>query len=110
MRPYGSLSSSFPGCWAYRWKKVRLSSSLFRLLLNIDQTHLSTFLLGAATIAIILVTNKFRPRWPGTLLVMILVGQLVFRFELDRCGLVVVGAIPGHRPRRRRCITGLKGR
>lgn len=72
--------------------------SLFKLLMHLDQTHLATFLLGAATIAIILVIKKCRPHWPGTLLAMILVGMLVFLFDLDKHGVAVVGAIPGRLP------------
>ncbi len=72
--------------------------TLFKLLTNVGQAHLATFLLGAATIAVILAIKKFRPRWPGTLLAMILVGLLVYVFDLDRHGVAVVGAIPASLP------------
>ncbi|MDJ0721160.1 MAG: SulP family inorganic anion transporter [Desulfobacterales bacterium] len=71
---------------------------LFKLLLNVHQTHPATVLLGAVTIATILVFKRLRPRWPGTLLAMILVGLLVHLFDLDRQGVAVVGAIPASLP------------
>lgn len=72
--------------------------SLFKMLLRLDHTHLITLLLGAATIVVILAVKRIRPHWPGTLLAMILVGLLVFVFDLDARGVAVVGAIPGSLP------------
>jgi SulP family sulfate permease len=73
-------------------------AALFKLIINVDQAHWPTFLLGAATIAVILAIKKIRPHWPGTLLAMIIVGLLVYLFDLDQRGVAVVGAIPASLP------------
>jgi SulP family sulfate permease len=71
---------------------------LARIFTHLHQAHLATFLLGMATIAIILVVKRLRPHWPGTLLAMIVVGVVVFLFDLDQRGVAVVGAIPASLP------------
>jgi SulP family sulfate permease len=72
--------------------------SLFKIFISLDQAHLATFLLGVATVAVILVVKRFRPQWPGTLLAMIAVGFAVFLLDLDQRGVAVVGAIPASLP------------
>jgi SulP family sulfate permease len=72
--------------------------ALATIFINLDHAHLTTFLLGAATIAIILGLKRLRPHWPGTLLAMIAVGLMVYFFDLDTRGVAVVGAIPASLP------------
>jgi SulP family sulfate permease len=72
--------------------------ALVALAARFTETHPATLLLGLVTIAVILAVKKWRPRWPGTLLAMILVGALVALFDLDAHGVKVVGAIPSSLP------------
>lgn len=71
---------------------------LFRILVQLPEVHLQTFFLGGLTIAIILVVQKLRPAWPGTLIAMIIAAALVGIFELDEQGVKTVGAIPRSLP------------
>ena len=79
-------------------KGSHLLLALFTLVSRLHQTHAATLLLGLLTIAVILAIKKWRPRWPGTLLAMVLVGGVVALFDLDAGGVKVVGAIPGSLP------------
>ncbi len=71
---------------------------LVRILAKLPEVHLPTFLLGGTTIAVILLTQRFRPKWPGTLIAMIVAALLVFLFNLDERGVKTVGAIPRSLP------------
>jgi SulP family sulfate permease len=68
--------------------------STARLAAAIQAIHPITLTLGLITVAVILVVRKLKPRWPGTLIAMVLVSGIVAAFDLDRHGVAVVGAIP----------------
>jgi SulP family sulfate permease len=72
--------------------------ALVELLGQLHQTHHITLTLGLITIGVILVIKRWRPRWPGTLVAMVLVGIMVALFDLDDHNVRVVGAIPGSLP------------
>lgn len=61
-------------------------------------THLPSLLLGLGTIALILLVERVRPRWPATLLSMSLAALAVALFGLKGQGVVVLGAIPRNLP------------
>ena len=71
---------------------------LFNILTHIHQTDPVTLLLGLLTIALILLVRRIRPKWPGTLIAMVVVGLVVTVFDLDRLGVSVVGTIPRRLP------------
>lgn len=79
-------------------KSAHFLRSLFTLMIGLPETHFLTLLLGVITIAMILAIKKWRPRWPGTLMAMIVVGGVVYLFDLEARGVAVVGAIPGRLP------------
>ncbi len=74
------------------------SRSMINLFIHFHKLHPVTLLLGLITIAIILVSKRYRPHWPGTLIAMIVVGILVAVFKLDHHHVRVVGAIPAGLP------------
>ncbi len=71
---------------------------LFNIVTHLHQSEIITFMLGVATILVILTVKRIRPNWPGTLIAMVLVGTIVAVFDLDRKGVAVVGAIPRSLP------------
>jgi len=73
-------------------------TTLFYLLGHLHQSHLITIALGVITMAVILILNKVRPAWPGTLIALVLVGLLVYLFRLDSKGVSLVGAVPRSLP------------
>ncbi len=72
--------------------------SMINLFIHFHTLHPLTFMLGLITIAIILITRRYHPHWPGTLIAMIVVGVLVAVFKLDHHHVRVVGAIPAGLP------------
>ncbi|MFO7461073.1 MAG: SulP family inorganic anion transporter [Desulfatiglandales bacterium] len=79
-------------------KKIAFYEHLSVLIRNLHNTHMLTLLTGLLTIAIIVTIGKLRPRWPGNLLAMIVVGVVVALFDLDSRGVAVVGSIPRSLP------------
>ncbi|RTZ95739.1 MAG: sodium-independent anion transporter [Deltaproteobacteria bacterium] len=71
---------------------------LLNLITRLPSLHPMTHILGLITIAIILITRRYRPAWPGTLIAMIVVGALVAGLKLDQYHVRVVGAIPAGLP------------
>ncbi len=71
-------------------------------LSHIDQTNGATLLvgLGAVAIAVLLhlINLRFRTRLPELLLAIIAVAAVVWRWELDKQGVKVVGTIPAELP------------
>jgi sulfate permease, SulP family len=75
-------------------KTIAFQEHLSFLIRNLHDTHLLTLLMGLLTVAIIVTIRKLRPRWPGNLLAMILVGLVVALLDLDSRGVAVVASIP----------------
>jgi SulP family sulfate permease len=71
---------------------------LANIFTHMHQTELITLTLGILTIVIIVLVRRLRPIWPATLIAMVLVGALVALFDLDRRGVMVVGAVPRSLP------------
>jgi len=71
---------------------------LVHLASLLHRAHPLTLLISGGTMAVILIFKKLLPNWPGTLIAMILMGLLVFVFDLDARGVAVVGAIPDSLP------------
>jgi len=65
---------------------------------KIDQTHLPTLALGAASFAMLLVAPRLLPRLPASLLVMVLGAAAVAGFGLDAKGVQIVGDVPAGLP------------
>ncbi len=61
---------------------------------NAGSAHVASTLLGVATLVIVLLLRKLRPRWPGALLAMVLAAVVTGVFDLDARGVVVLGELP----------------
>jgi SulP family sulfate permease len=79
-------------------KSGSLPSVLGEMLRRLTEIHAMTLALGLLTIVIIVALKKIRPRWPGTLMAMLLTSLLVGLFNLSEQGVAVVGAIPRSLP------------
>ncbi|MDW8317000.1 MAG: sulfate permease [Anaerolineae bacterium] len=75
-----------------------LVATLQAVAVNLPQTHLPTLALGLATLALILLVRRVRPRWPSPLLAMIAAGAAVAVLGLDQQGVSVIGQIPRSLP------------
>lgn len=74
---------------------VQIAKSLAKQL---PQTHLPSLALGLGTIAIALGVQRFRPRWPGALIAILLSGAAVYLFDLTAYGIRVIGEVQGGLP------------
>lgn len=78
------------------------SDSLFPRLAEaareLSDVHVSTLLVGAATLATILVLRQVAPRLPGALIGVVGAGVVVAALGLDDEGVALVGAIPAGLP------------
>ena len=67
---------------------------LFQLLSNLDETNPWAFLIGAGSIALILVLKRLYPRIPAALVALAAGILVVSAFNLDEQGVSIVGIIP----------------
>jgi SulP family sulfate permease len=71
------------------------------------QVHLPTLAIGLGGIALLALLRRWRPSWPGTLLVVMAATAVVAVFDLGHQGVSVVGRIPGRLPTLRLPTEGL---
>jgi SulP family sulfate permease len=71
------------------------------------QVHLPTLAIGLGGMALLALLRRWRPNWPGTLLVVMAATAVVAVFGLDHQGVSVVGRIPGRLPTLRLPTEGL---
>lgn len=78
------------------------SPSLFTTLAetfrNLPQTHLLSLLIGLGTLVVMVLIQRFRPRWPNGLIAMVLASACVAIFHLDQQGVGVLGELPRNLP------------
>ena len=75
-----------------------LASELRSFLHGVGDARPATILLAAATLLLLFLTQWRFPRLPGPLLAVLLATVLTVTFDLERSGIVVVGAIPAGLP------------
>jgi high affinity sulfate transporter 1 len=63
------------------------------------ETHLPTLAVGLLTIAVMLVSKRLLPRWPGPLLAVVAAVAVVKIMGLEAAGVAVVGNVPAGLPR-----------
>ncbi|MCB0055971.1 MAG: SulP family inorganic anion transporter [Caldilineaceae bacterium] len=73
-------------------------SQVLEVVQRLGETQLLTFVIGAASIALLFYGKRRWPRWPGPLLLMAATIALVTLLNLDERGVAVVGSIPSGMP------------
>ncbi|MEA3440067.1 MAG: SulP family inorganic anion transporter [Chloroflexota bacterium] len=71
-----------------------LSDILIEIVRELSETQLATALLGIGVIVLILVLKKINPRIPAAFIAMIAASLVVFVFNLDEKGVLVIGKLP----------------
>ncbi len=66
---------------------------------KVHETHLPTLAVGLLTIAVMLVSKRLLPRWPGPLLAVVAAVAVVKLMGLEAAGVAVVGNVPAGLPR-----------
>ncbi len=67
---------------------------LWNTLLHIRETHVQTLLIGIACIILLIAIKRWKPLFPGELLVVVFSAALVWGFRLDLNGVNIVGEVP----------------
>lgn len=67
-------------------------------LLHVGDVDPATLAMATAVLALLLLGQRFRPRWPNPLIVMLLAAAAVAWFDLSEHGIEVVGSIPAGLP------------
>lgn len=65
---------------------------------RLGEVHLATLLLGAGAIAALLLLKRWRPTFPGALLVVVAGTLAVVGLDLSSGGVAIVGEVPGGLP------------
>jgi high affinity sulfate transporter 1 len=71
---------------------------LAELLSSLGQTHLPTLAVGAATVAVLIVSPRLFPRLPAALIAIVVAGFVVAVLGLDAQGVATIGAVPAGLP------------
>ena len=74
-------------------------ASLIEFVMKLPQTHLPTLAVGLLAIAVMLMSKRLLPRWPGPLLAVVAAVAVVKTLGLDGRGVAVVGHVPAGLPR-----------
>jgi SulP family sulfate permease len=72
--------------------------TVWELVRHLSETHFPSLGLGLGTVILILLLRRFRPRWPGALIGLLVASGLVVVLGLDQAGVVVLGELPSGLP------------
>jgi len=75
-----------------------LLETIHSLFIHLPDRHPPTVVLGLGVILLIALLKRFAPKWPGTLIAMVVAAIIVWALELDQKGVAVIGALPGGLP------------
>jgi SulP family sulfate permease len=67
-------------------------------LRHLPQTNQPSLLLGLATIAVMIAVKRFRPKWPNSMIALVVASAAVAVFGLDQQGVAVMGQLPRSLP------------
>ena len=79
-------------------RSPHILKTLLSLAANFDQIHLTSLILGSATVLAILLIDGFTRRLPGALLALVGTGAAVAVLGVERLGVSVVGEVPRAMP------------
>lgn len=77
---------------------VRVYESISELFLNPTLFHLPTFIIGAATVVVLIGLRLWNDNIPGSLIVLIIAGTFSWSVGLERFNVELIGSIPALTP------------
>lgn len=72
--------------------------TLMNIFQKIGSIHIGTMVIGLLGIVLLVTLKKWKPMFPGALLVVVLGTLIVWIFRLDQHGVAIVGAVPAGLP------------
>ena len=84
--------------FGFPMKSHGIIPSFIEFVGKVPETHLPTLAVGLLTIAVMLVSKRLLPRWPGPLLAVVAAVAVVKATGLHHEGVVVVGYVPAGLP------------
>lgn len=87
-------SGEFRPLFGVNFTSRNLPQTLERLALNLPQTHVPTLLLGLGTLLLMLALRRWKPKWPATVICLVIASVVLFLLRLDRLGVKVIGRLP----------------
>ena len=76
----------------------RIIPRLLEFLSKLPQTHGLTLAVGLGSFAVLLLAQRFLPRWPSALITLIVAGVTVAALHLDQQGVAILGPFPAGLP------------
>jgi len=71
----------------------------WHVIINLDLMHATSLLFGAGAIALLLGFKRYAPKWPGVLIVAVLLTFISYAIGFSELGGRVVGAVPSGIPK-----------
>ena len=87
--------------FGFPMKSHGIIASFIEFVGKVPETHLPTLAVGLLAIAVMLVSKRLLPRWPGPLLAVVAAVAVVKVLGLEAAGVAVVGDVPAGLPRLR---------
>jgi len=92
------LAGQLPKFFGYKGEAGDFLGKLVEFSQKVDQTHLPTLMLGGAALALLIALQRWAPRLPAALIVIVAAIAAVRLLQLNSHGVVVLGAIPAGFP------------
>ena len=71
-----------------------LTVRIWGVVQNLSETHIATLLMGIATFAIMILVKRFKPKFPGVLIAVVITTLVSYLIGFEQMGGKVVGDIP----------------
>jgi len=65
---------------------------------HLQEVHWISLVIGICVIVLIVILKRFKPKWPGALLGMVIAAAVVGLLKLDQAGVNVIGQLPRNLP------------
>ena len=79
-------------------RREHLHETIIAFVTNLPEAHVESALIGVGTMIVILFLQRFAPKIPAALTSMVLASIVVFAFQLDQAGVIVIGQLPSGLP------------
>ncbi len=91
-------SGEFRHLFGLTFTSRNLPQTLEQLAVHLPQTHLPTLALGLVTLLLMLALRRWRPKWPATVICLVVATVLLVVLRLDAAGVRVIGRLPRSLP------------